>query len=114
MQSGASWSETYLQTVLTSVKEVNDSLSAVSTADRRTSLLAQTVEQAQLAPRLATTRYQAGSDDLLTVLESQTSQLNAEDSLVQAKLASGECVDYAVQGAGRWVGGDRIARWWWR
>jgi NodT family efflux transporter outer membrane factor (OMF) lipoprotein len=79
--------ETYLQTVLTSVKEVNDSLSAVSTAERRTSLLKQTVEQAQLALRLATTRYQAGSDDLLTVLESQTSQLNAEDSLVQAKLA---------------------------
>ncbi|MFC4312855.1 efflux transporter outer membrane subunit [Steroidobacter flavus] len=79
--------ETYLQTVLTSVKEVNDSLSAVSTAERRTSLLTQTVEQAQLALRLATTRYQAGSDDLLTVLESQTSQLNAEDSLVQAKLA---------------------------
>ncbi|WP_157994510.1 efflux transporter outer membrane subunit [Peristeroidobacter agariperforans] len=79
--------ETYLQTVLTSVKEVNDSLSAVSTADQRTTLLSQTVEQAQLALRLATTRYQAGSDDLLTVLESQTSQLNAEDSLVQAKLA---------------------------
>jgi outer membrane protein, multidrug efflux system len=79
--------ETYLQTVLTGVKEVNDSLSAVSTAERRTSLLSQTVEQAQLALRLATTRYQAGSDDLLTVLESQTSQLNAEDSLVQAKLA---------------------------
>jgi len=79
--------ETYLQTVLTSVKEVNDSLSAVSTADRRASILTQTVEQAQLALRLATTRYQAGSDDLLTVLESQTSQLNAEDSLVQAKLA---------------------------
>jgi multidrug efflux system outer membrane protein len=79
--------ETYLQTVLTSVKEVNDSLSAVSTAERRTSILSQTVEQAQLALRLATTRYQAGSDDLLTVLESQTSQLNAEDSLVQAKLA---------------------------
>lgn len=79
--------ESYLQTVLTSVKEVNDSLSAVSTAERRTSLLTQTVEQAQLALRLATTRYHAGSEDLLTVLESQTSQLSAEDSLVQAKLA---------------------------
>jgi multidrug efflux system outer membrane protein len=79
--------ETYLQTVLTSVKEVNDSLSAVSTADQRTVLLTRTVEQAQLALRLATTRYQAGSDDLLTVLESQKSQLNAEDSLVQARLA---------------------------
>jgi multidrug efflux system outer membrane protein len=79
--------ETYLQTVLTSVKEVNDSLSAVSTADQRTVLLTRTVEQAQLALRLATTRYQAGSDDLLTVLESQASRLNAEDSLVQARLA---------------------------
>lgn len=79
--------ETYLQAVLTSVKEVNDSLMAVSTADRRTELLTQTVDQAQLALRLATTRYQAGSEDLLTVLESQSSQLNAEDSLVQARLA---------------------------
>lgn len=79
--------ETYLQTVLTSVKEVNDSLMAVSTAERRTTLLTQTVEQAQLALRLATSRYHAGSEDLLTVLESQSSQLSAEDSLVQAKLA---------------------------
>lgn len=79
--------ETYLQTVLTSVKEVNDSLAAVSTAERRTELLTRTVDQARLALRLATSRYQAGSEDLLTVLESQSSQLNAEDSLVQAKLA---------------------------
>ena len=79
--------ETYLQTVLTSVKEVNDSLMAVTTAERRAELLTQTVQQAQLALRLATSRYQAGSEDLLTVLESQSSQLNAEDSLVQAKLA---------------------------
>jgi outer membrane protein, multidrug efflux system len=79
--------ETYLQTVLTSVKEVNDSLTAVSTTERRTTLLTQTVEQAQLALRLATSRYQAGSEDLLTVLESQSSQLSAEDSLVQARLA---------------------------
>ncbi|MBM0104651.1 efflux transporter outer membrane subunit [Steroidobacter sp. S1-65] len=79
--------ETYLQTVLTSVKEVNDSLMAVSTAERRAELLTETVEQAQLALRLATSRYQAGSEDLLTVLESQSSQLNAEDSLVQARLA---------------------------
>lgn len=79
--------ETYLQTVLTSVKEVNDSLMAVATAERRAELLTQTVAQAQLALRLATSRYQAGSEDLLTVLESQSSQLNAEDSLVQARLA---------------------------
>lgn len=100
--------ETYLQTVLTSVKQVNDSLSAVSTADRRTMLLTNTVEQAQLALRLATTRYQAESDDLLTVLESQTSQLNG--GLVSAgEAGAGECVDYVVQGAGRRVGSHLVA-----
>lgn len=33
-------------------------------------------------------RYQAGSDDLLTLLGTQQSLLNSEDNLAQARLAS--------------------------
>jgi NodT family efflux transporter outer membrane factor (OMF) lipoprotein len=79
--------ENYAQTVLTSFKEVHDGLSAVATNADRAALLSETAQQAQLALQIASVRYQAGSEDLLTLLESQRSQLSAEDSLVQAQLA---------------------------
>lgn len=79
--------ESYMQTVLVSFREVEDSLSAVATSEARTQLLTQTVEQAREAYRLAGVRYQEGVEDLLTVLDSQRTQLSTEDSLVQAQLA---------------------------
>lgn len=79
--------ETYIQTVLTSLQEVEDSLSLLTTSRTRTELLAQTAEQAREAYRLARIRYDAGAIDLLTLLDSQRTQLSAEDSLVQAQLS---------------------------
>jgi multidrug efflux system outer membrane protein len=78
--------ETYAQTVLTSLQEVEDSLSLLDTSVVRTDLLAQTAEQAREAYRLARVRYDAGAIDLLTLLDSQRTQLSAEDILVQAQL----------------------------
>lgn len=80
--------ETYLQTLLTSLREAHDSLSGIATAGKRAELLRQTIEQAREAYRLAGVRYQSGSDDLLTLLDSQQSLLSAEDGLAQARLAS--------------------------
>lgn len=80
--------ETYAQTVLAGFKEVHDGLSAVQTNATRATSLAEAARQAQQALQIATVRYRAGSEDLLTLLESQRSQLSAEDSLVQAQLAS--------------------------
>jgi len=79
--------ERYAQTVLVSLQEVEDSLSAVGTGEQREVLLAQTAEQAREAYRLASVRYDSGAQDLLTVLDSLRSRLSADDSLVQARLA---------------------------
>ncbi|MGV3654348.1 MAG: TolC family protein, partial [Noviherbaspirillum sp.] len=43
--------------------------------------------QAREAYRIASVRYNAGSQDLLTLLDSQRTQLQAEDSRIQAGLA---------------------------
>lgn len=79
--------QAYLQAVLVALKEVEDNLSAVTTAQARTAILTDTVVQAREAYRLATIRYEEGNQDLLTTLDSQRSQLSAEANLVQARLA---------------------------
>ncbi len=79
--------EQYAQAVLTSYREVQDSLVQVEKSRARAAALAQAAEQAREALRIATTRYQEGAEDLLTLLDTQRTQLQTEDSLVQAELA---------------------------
>jgi multidrug efflux system outer membrane protein len=76
----------YLQSVLDSLKEVEDGLGAVTASASRRDLLARATLEAQEAYRIASVRYNAGSQDLLTLLDSQRTQLQAEDSRVQADL----------------------------
>jgi outer membrane protein, multidrug efflux system len=78
--------EGYAQSVLVGLKEVEDSLIAESATRSRSDTLTDTVTEARKAYDLATVRYQAGMQDLLTVLDAQRSQLSAEDNLVQAQL----------------------------
>jgi multidrug efflux system outer membrane protein len=77
----------YLQTVLTSLKEAQDGFGSVASNASRTSLLREAAVEAREAYRIANVRYTAGSQDLLTLLDSQRTQLQAEDNLVQAELA---------------------------
>ncbi len=77
----------YLQSALTGLKEVQDGLGAVAASAARHDLLTQAAAEAQEAYRIATVKYKAGSDDLLTLLDSQRTQLQTEDSRVQADLA---------------------------
>jgi outer membrane protein, multidrug efflux system len=77
----------YLQSVLTSLKEVQDSLGSVTSAQLRQRLLTDAAREAQEAYRIANVRFQSGSQDMLTLLDSQRTQLSAEDSRVQAELA---------------------------
>ncbi|WP_194721940.1 efflux transporter outer membrane subunit [Noviherbaspirillum malthae] len=79
--------EQYLQSVLTGLKEVQDSLDAASFSETRRSLLARAAAESQEAYRIANVRYKSGSQDLLTLLDSQRTRLQAEDSRVQADLA---------------------------
>lgn len=75
----------YLQTVLQSVQEVEDSLVAQRSARDRATILEQAAEQAREVYRLALIRFEAGSEDLLALLDAQRTRLSAEDSLVQAR-----------------------------
>lgn len=77
----------YVQAVLTSFREVEDSLVAVQANAARAAALTQSAAQAQRAYQLAVARYEAGAHDLLNLLDSQRSRLQAQDSLVQAELA---------------------------
>lgn len=80
-------SEHYAQAVLTALQDVQDSLSMLTANEQRADILIATADQAKEAFRLATARYEAGAEDLLNLLDSQRSLLQAEDSLVQAQLA---------------------------
>ncbi|MGB7481348.1 MAG: efflux transporter outer membrane subunit [Burkholderiaceae bacterium] len=79
--------QSYLQNVLTGLKEVQDSLGAVDASAARQELLARAVGEAREAYRIASVKYKAGAEDLLTLLDSQRTQLQAQDSRVQADLA---------------------------
>jgi NodT family efflux transporter outer membrane factor (OMF) lipoprotein len=79
--------EQYLQGILTALKEAQDGFGAVAAAEQRQDILGRATLEAQEAYRIASVRYRAGSQDLLTLLDSQRTQLQAEDSRVQADLA---------------------------
>lgn len=76
----------YMQSILTSLKEVQDSLGSTASAQSRQQLLTDAAREAQEAYRIANVRFQSGSQDMLTLLDSQRTQLSAEDSRVQAEL----------------------------
>lgn len=79
--------ETYRGKVLTAFQEVEDALAAVKSAQEREASLNAAMEQARLAYRLSKSRYDAGSIDYQTLLDTQDTQLSAEDSQAQARLA---------------------------
>ena len=79
--------QTYRGNVLTAFQEVEDALAAVKAAQVRETALKTAAEQARRAYSLSKNRYDAGAIDFQTLLDTQTSQLNAEDSYAQARLS---------------------------
>lgn len=78
--------ENYKKAVLVSFQEVEDALAAVNTARQREDHLQRAAEQARRAYTLSKVRYDAGSIDFRTLLDTQGSQLSAEDNYAQARL----------------------------
>jgi len=78
--------ETYRQTVLESLQEVEDAISAVDTADKREIQLLQAQLNTTKAYDLSKKKYEAGSINYQTLLVAQNSQLSAEDTYLQARL----------------------------
>lgn len=77
----------YAQTVLLAYREVQDNLVAVEYDHRRVQSLSEGAEEARKALDIAELRYEAGAEDLLSLLESQRVRLQAEDALIQAQLS---------------------------
>lgn len=74
--------ELYRQKILAALAEVEDARSADRLSAERAALLEAIVEEATLTARLANVRFIEGEEDLLSVLDAQTSLSDAEDAQV--------------------------------
>lgn len=92
----------YASTVLTALQEVEDALSALQGDGARIEQLRVAAEAAANAALLAQQRYNSGLIDFQTVLETQRTQLAAQDSLAnaQATLTSDHVRLYKALGGG--------------
>ncbi|MCD8563300.1 MAG: efflux transporter outer membrane subunit [Alphaproteobacteria bacterium] len=79
--------QTYRGKVLTAFQEVEDALAAVKSAQMRENSLKTAKDESIRAWEISKRRYDAGSIDFQTLLDTQKARLSAEDSYVQARLA---------------------------
>jgi multidrug efflux system outer membrane protein len=77
----------YQQTVLTAFREVEDALAARKSTDQQAVLTQESVQEARNAYTIAKARFDAGSIDYLTLLETQRSLSQAEDEQLIATVA---------------------------
>ncbi len=75
----------FAQAVLNAYREVETALAAEQIIERRLHDLEASVEQALAARKLAEDRYRGGLVDIITVLSSQRSALDAENSLLAVR-----------------------------
>ena len=77
----------YQQTVLTAFREVEDALAIRKSTDQQAALTRESVQEARNAYIIAKARFDAGSIDYLTLLETQRSLSQAEDEQILATVA---------------------------
>lgn len=92
----------YRQSMLVALQDVETQLSATRELDKNYSLSQAAVTSAREAARLAQVRYRLGSTDFQTLLIVERTQYQAEDSLLQVRLAHLQ----AAVGLFRALGGD--------
>lgn len=97
--------ESYRQAALTAYREVEDALIGQQTAALQMEALRRSATEAQRAYDLAALQYREGAIDLLSLLDAQRRLLDAQDSLVQARLSGlTSTVDLAKALGGGWDG----------
>lgn len=79
--------ETYRGAIVNGFADVEKALNAINGLDQQRYWHEEGLRQAQTAFRIAQSRYEAGAEDLLTVLESQRTLYLAQDVSVQLRLA---------------------------
>jgi NodT family efflux transporter outer membrane factor (OMF) lipoprotein len=77
----------YQQTVITALQEVEDSLTTVHQQELVEAADRSAADAAAKAATLAEAQYRLGTIDFLSVLDAQRTRYQAEDTLVQARLA---------------------------
>ncbi len=100
----------YEQTVLRALEETEDALVTHARSRERLEHVADSATASGTAARLARARYDGGITDFLTVLDTERTQLEAEDALAQSRTAHRHQPDRRLQGAGRRLAGRAAAR----
>jgi multidrug efflux system outer membrane protein len=75
----------YRQQVLVGFRDVEDNLSALRTLDRQMQFQDQAIKSADLASRLANSRYRYGSASYFEVIDAQRSNLASQRSLIRSQ-----------------------------
>ncbi|WP_405121390.1 efflux transporter outer membrane subunit [Pseudomonas petroselini] len=78
---------TYRGVIINGFADVEKALSSITRLDQQRQWQSEELQQAQSAFQIAESRYQAGAEDLLTVLETQRTLYAAQDQNVQLRLA---------------------------
>lgn len=79
--------ETYRQSVLAALKEVEDALGNAARARTQEATQRAIRDEAERSLRLSELRYREGADDLAAVLDAQRTLFQAQDQLAQLRLA---------------------------
>jgi len=79
--------QTYRAAIINGFADVEKALNGINGLERQRQWQAEELQQAQSAFDIAQRRYQAGAEDLLTVLETQRTLYAAQDMNVQLRLA---------------------------
>ncbi|WP_085577531.1 MULTISPECIES: efflux transporter outer membrane subunit [unclassified Pseudomonas] len=79
--------ETYRGAIVSGFADVEKALNSIRGLDEQRQWQTEELNQAQTAFNIAQSRYQAGAEDLLTVLETQRTLYAAQDSNVQLRLS---------------------------
>lgn len=77
----------YHKAILTALQEVDNALISADVSERQEISQQEIVVNAERSLKLTEARYRAGTDDLLSLLDAQRSLFQAQDSLVQQRLA---------------------------
>lgn len=97
----------YHKGILTALQEVDNALLAADVSQRQELSQQEIVANAQRSLRLVEARYRAGTDDLVSLLDAQRSLFQAQDALVQQRLARLNAAIDLYKALG---GGWRLAR----
>ncbi len=77
----------YRGAIINGFADVEKALSSITRLDQQRQWQTEELQQAQTAFQIAESRYQAGAEDLLTVLETQRTLYAAQDLNVQLRLS---------------------------